>query len=523
MQINVIDTYSEFEKLQLNWDSVYQTDPDAQFFLSWIWLSQVFVQRKANWCILAVKPEEGSSDYVAFFPLRVDTRMSKSRQMFYNDIKMAGSFSWADYTGIICLPDFEEEAIPSLAAGLKLMHWTNVYLKYFYASDRRLDLFIAQFPQSDFFIEKRQRTTRQGDNLLISPYVDLSDDFETHLKEKMSPNARQKIRRLMRKIENSENFHITHSVPDTYERDLTILVDFWEKKWVQDKGKDVETLAKKYRNILQQGLERDLVFMPVLWRDDTPLGVLGSFIDWEKKVLLFFVGGRDESCTDPPPGLVLHAHSIRWAIENGLKTYDLLRGDEKYKYSFGAAEHRTGYIILSTKSGTNLNRTLDPRSIDDVMKYTARYQEAGRVKEAEKGYQQVLDVCPDNPVALRRYGRLMYQNNNFAKAQEIYLRLVNTEPGKAAAWLRLGKSRLALNEFLNAELALRKAIKLSPFKTLTARYYLGCALQGQDRETEAVREFKNILNLLPNDFEERKKQQKARERIENSKLQEQAS
>jgi CelD/BcsL family acetyltransferase involved in cellulose biosynthesis len=74
----------------------------------------------------------------------------------------------------------------------------------------------------------------------------------------------------------------------------------------------------------------------VLWREETPLGALASFVDPQKASLLFYIGGRDESVDNPPPGLVLHAHSIRHAIANGFRTYDFLRGNEGYKYSLGA-------------------------------------------------------------------------------------------------------------------------------------------------------------------------------------------
>ncbi|OLC19356.1 MAG: hypothetical protein AUH33_05770 [Chloroflexi bacterium 13_1_40CM_68_21] len=37
-------------------------------------------------------------------------------------------------------------------------------------------------------------------------------------------------------------------------------------------------------------------------------------------------------------GIVCHAYAIRSAIEEGIRTYDLLRGDEPYKYDLGAED-----------------------------------------------------------------------------------------------------------------------------------------------------------------------------------------
>ena len=37
-------------------------------------------------------------------------------------------------------------------------------------------------------------------------------------------------------------------------------------------------------------------------------------------------------------GIACHAYAIRSAIDEGLRTYDLLRGDEPYKYDLGATD-----------------------------------------------------------------------------------------------------------------------------------------------------------------------------------------
>ena len=70
MRIDVIDTPDAFEALRPNWDRLYAADPEGQFFLSWIWLSQLFERRPKNWCVLAAA-DEAAKDYVAFLPLRL--------------------------------------------------------------------------------------------------------------------------------------------------------------------------------------------------------------------------------------------------------------------------------------------------------------------------------------------------------------------------------------------------------------------------------------------------------------------
>lgn len=355
MHVDVIDTFEEFKRLRLNWDSLYAIDSEAQFFLSWIWLSQLFLRRPDSWCVLAAKPSQGDLDYVAFFPLRPMTRFSKSRDEYINEIYMGGNF-WADYTGLICHPDFEQAAIPAFSEHLKSMSWVRLHLESFRASDQRLALLTDQFAARDFRKSYRNRTSKvDGINNLISPFICLPASFDEYLQTRVSANTRQKIRRFLRKIDSSDDLSIDASTPSTREQDLDALISYWKNRWAERKGKKIDTLASKYRRILEQGLEEDIVYMPVLRHNNRPISILASFIDIEKKSLLYFVAGRDPSWSVLPAGLVLHAHNIRWAIENRIHIYDLLRGDEQYKYSLGAEDRLIVCIRIERQSQASSN------------------------------------------------------------------------------------------------------------------------------------------------------------------------
>ena len=515
MIVDIIDSYKEFEKHRPNWDAVYESDPDAQFFLSWTWLSQVFSKYESGWFICAVKSNE---NYVAYFPLRLKTRTSNSLKEFYNEISVAGRYFWADYSGFICDPHHDETAIPCLAEKLKEMHWRELNLKNLFISERRLDLLLGNFDKNIFSHTFLTRVGKKDNiNRLVSPYIDLPDDFESYLNNKLSAKTRQKARRYLRKFENDEDLKITISTPETYERDIGILIKLWKEKWKESKGNKIGTLAQKLKVILQKASEGNTLYMPVLWKEDKPLGVLGCFLDQQKKSLLYFVAGRDETDNTYPSGVILHAHTIRWAIANGFKTYDFLRGDEQFKYSYGAVDRNILYLRISTKSGTNLNHTLDPKCIEEVLKITAEFKKTGKLKEAEAGYQQILEADPKHAETLGLYGHFLYQQDRFVRARKIYLKLIETDARNSSSWHGLGKSLLGLKIYEGAEIALRQSLELNTIKTISTRYYLGRALQGSNLKTKASKEYSAILGLKPNDDHELKKMANARKFIKECK------
>jgi len=52
------------------------------------------------------------------------------------------------------------------------------------------------------------------------------------------------------------------------------------------------------------------------------------------------------------PGWVLLGHLLKWANENEYTEFDFLRGDEEYKYRFGAIDRRVYRVRLKRKPET---------------------------------------------------------------------------------------------------------------------------------------------------------------------------
>ena len=398
MLIERVDSFTDFQNLKTAWDDVYQRDPEAQFFLSWKWLAGVLESHPGEWIVLAARRADDT--YLGFLPLRLETVWSKSQQQLRNEIQFAGRLFWADYGGILCVPESEFEVLSAFASHVKQLNWSHMYLKGFRISERRFGMFIAPLVDERLIIESRSNINNGGEtDDLVCPYIDLPETFEAYLAEKLSSNTRQKIRRFLRRLESSTEYQVTTTSPETQARDGRILELLWSKVWSEQKGSDAERLATTYRMIVERGLDDEIVHQSILWHKDSPIGILASFVDWQKSRLLFFVGGRDEDFRDLPVGLVLHACAIRWAIENGIRTYDLLRGNEPYKYSLGAADVRLKYPVIRTQSGVNLNGRFDPGGLREAIRLADKFAERNHTQSAVTACQQILAVSPGHEAA----------------------------------------------------------------------------------------------------------------------------
>jgi Acetyltransferase (GNAT) domain len=404
MRVDLIETPEAFEQLEQSWNRVQEADPDAGYFLSWEWLAVVFRANPGRWRVLAARPEDEPLNYVAFLPLWLDVRWSESRAELATTLEAAGRLSWAQYTGFVCRPDQEEESLVALAAALRTLPWSHARLRNWLVSGHRRALFLSTFDADDYEISIDDRVRPEGkiDNR-VCPFVPLPDSYEEYLATRVSANTRQKIRRFSRKVEQSADLQLTPTSPDQFEEHLDALLELWMRKWAPVRGQgSAERAVRKYRKILGQSMECDAVFMPMLWSGGTLLGGLVDIVDRRKGVVHFIVAGRDEAASEPSIGLVLHAYSIRWAIENQMRLYDLCHGDEAYKYSLGAIHKRIEHLSIRRRSRVEGGR-LDPLNVPDGLEMIGEFLADGLVDDAASACRQLAtlsrrstQLCPSS-------------------------------------------------------------------------------------------------------------------------------
>jgi CelD/BcsL family acetyltransferase involved in cellulose biosynthesis len=460
VQIDVIETLPSLARLEHNWNAVYDADPEAQVFLSWQWLNGWLAHIKGPWLILAAKAgNSADAPYVAFFPLRLQVTIEKSEVLC--EVKMAGNFA-ADYTGIVCMPDAENKVIPAFARYIKGMNWARLSLENVRMSERRFRLLLACFSKTGFQVTEVDRVSKvDGIDNSLCPYAVLPNDWNSYL-DQLSTKTRQKIRRLLKMVSAEGEYRITVANAETFAQDLQTLLRFWEIKWRPRKGDLTDGLVRSNSIMLTRSFQSGLVFLPTFWQGDRPVAALATLMDPRKRTFSFYITGRDEAYDGPPPGVILHAFSIRHAIENGFSEYDFLRGNEPYKYSFRCAERKIRCTVVETRNGRNLGDRIDPRSIPGVLEQATALHQKGQSAGAEGGYRRILEVQPKHADALHRLGQLLAAKGNYADAKRLFRTLTMVRPDAVKAWLCLAQACEGLGQHREAVQPYLEVMRLRP-------------------------------------------------------------
>ncbi|MGY3438666.1 MULTISPECIES: GNAT family N-acetyltransferase [unclassified Marinovum] len=392
LRVEVIDTFDGFKSVEADWKALEAQDPETTVFLSWDWLAQAFADNPFRWSVLAVRAADGSNRLVGLLPLKYRVHWSSSRSCFQSEIEAGGRLLFSEYTGFLCDPGQEPLVMSTLAHALRTMPWSRLSLRYV-AQTRRAELFCAAFERFGYAVAWKDYRINDGEtDNLVCPHVTLPDDFEDYLQSSVSANTRQRYRRFKRKYFSGGEYYFTHCEADTLDRDIANLMRFWQMKWDPVKGASSSSkVAANFEQVLRAAHSADALFLPTLWRGETPLGALGHVMDPRVGAMHFIIAGRNPEADEAFIGPALHFHSIECGIYLGCQTYDFGHGDEPYKFSYGAEKVPVSYFTI-IRPDEDRAMMFDPLSTGAALKRIGQFIKAGKTEQAEAACTQLAEL-----------------------------------------------------------------------------------------------------------------------------------
>lgn len=555
MHVDIVSAFDELEKLQGDWEAVYDADPESNYFMSWNWMRR-YLQTRANWHVLAAKRTEADEHYIAFLPLQIRLDFEPGKG-FFNAIHMAG-MPFSVYSGILSRPEWSDEAMAAFAACLQTFNWRRFNLDEIYLSDQRLSALIGSFPRQEFVPAKVVRAdhiTDAGESIDHDAYVyiPLADDFETFLTTRLSAKARRNARVALRDLASGKHgLHITHTTAETFEQNLETFYAMWNAQWGVRQPDYAAGIIAGCRKMLPGSLDDGSLLVPVLWEGDRPVAMQVLYLDHKKKTMICFIGSRDSNAASHSPGFTLHCYCLRWAIENGYRNYDFGTGDFAYKFTFGGEQQLVERRRVMTVSERNIGDRLDPRSLDAACHRAAQMAAKGDIENAdlccrqilatdpshsqtlalaesleaarrrpaadielealmrtaiadhrqgslaraESGYRRIIEAVPGHFAALHQLALVLLQQGRLDAAKSSILEALAAGPGNAAAHCTCGNILAALSEDAAAIASYERAIALSP-SYAAAFNNRGNVLRRMGRLEDAAESYSRALELAP--------------------------
>ena len=173
------------------------------------------------------------------------------------------------------------------------------------------------------------------ERLITSPRIALANDFESYV-QGLGKKERHELRRKLRRFEAAPNasFHWAD------ERERPAVLDRFFALHRLSKGDKAafmtEAAERFFRDVADAMAAADRLRLGVVHVHDEDAAVLFGFAYGD--TLALYNAAYDPALGSLSIGIASHAYAIRDAIAQKLKVYDLLRGDEPYKYDLGAMD-----------------------------------------------------------------------------------------------------------------------------------------------------------------------------------------
>ena len=178
-----------------------------------------------------------------------------------------------------------------------------------------------------------------------APVIHLPGDWEQYLAS-LDKKQRHEVRRKIRRLEEAEVSSRWYIVQDA--ETLEEEIDHFLGLMAQDPEKEAfltEGMVTTMAGTIQCAFEVGCLQLAFLEIDGQKAAAYLNF-DYLNQ-LWIYNSGLDRNFMSYSPGWVLLGYLLRWANENGRSSFDFMRGDEDYKYRFGASDRFVKRLTLT--------------------------------------------------------------------------------------------------------------------------------------------------------------------------------
>ncbi|HEU0208408.1 MAG TPA: tetratricopeptide repeat protein [Candidatus Udaeobacter sp.] len=157
----------------------------------------------------------------------------------------------------------------------------------------------------------------------------------------------------------------------------------------------------------------------------------------------------------------------------------------------------TGPVTSAKPDATPITTKVASDDLQKMTRIAHTSVEQGNYRAAEKQYQEILAIHPNNLDALCNLGVVYFRTGRIQTAESTLKRALAVAPNDDFALTTLGIVHYRQSRFDDALIELRKAIEINP-NSATAHNYLGITASQKGRQEEAEKEILQAIAMNPN-------------------------
>ncbi len=323
MQTTIYTNATGFEQLAQEWDDLLVRSVNVPFFMRYVY-QHTWWQYLGNddLVLMAIRTDEGR--LVGLAPL-----YGSGSQAGRRELSFVGCVDVSDYLDLLVDRDYVEPVyqafLDCLASGG--VAWDKLYLCSLPHNSITHTHLAEAARARGWRVEVKQQD--------VCPVISLPGEWEEYLAG-IDKKQRHEIRRKTRKIESeAETRWYAVSSSDEIDQAMTAFIELHQKSTQDKEDFWTEALIQFFTALASELTKLGWLKLYFIEVNGARAAAMLCF-DYNNEFLLYNSGFDPEQFAQFSPGNVLTAYTIQDAIRLGRKRYDFLRGDEVYKFRFGA-------------------------------------------------------------------------------------------------------------------------------------------------------------------------------------------
>jgi CelD/BcsL family acetyltransferase involved in cellulose biosynthesis len=318
MPAEVRNGAESIEAAEEGWRSLWERDPAATLFqrpeYTRIWLTEFAGDRSPA----VVEVRDGGA-LTGLVTLSADAD---------GVLRFLGDPALTDYFGPVSSPEDRDAVASAIVQAVEGLDWQRAELCGLSADAGWFDPLARAAKASGFAVDEAQQE--------VCPRISLGGTFDDYLMS-LNSKLRHEIKRKARKLEREAGpFTIRLETGSGVHDDMETFFDMYRAS-EGPKGHFAHWGLAGFFILLARTFGAN-GWLRLSFLEIDGKAIAGVFAFAARGTWYVYNAAFDQSYRELAPGMVLMAETIRLATEEGAHTFDLMRGDEPYKYRFGAVD-----------------------------------------------------------------------------------------------------------------------------------------------------------------------------------------
>jgi len=335
MRTQILSEPNSFEQLQPEWNALLNRSPLRTVFLTWEWQATWWKHLgEGELHLVTLREDDGT--LVGIAPLCLVLGAAGR-----NAFRWVGCVDVSDYLDVTVAPGYESalyEAILDYLTADDAPAWHYVDLCNIRQASPTYESLTRLAEQRGLYA----RTSVQE----VCPVIQLPATWDEYLNG-LDKKQRHEIRRKMRRLESSADtqWRIADD-PATLDEDIDAFIRLHRKSNPEKDAFMDEQMMRFFRDMCHAFFGNGWLHLTFIHINGNAAATMLNF-DYDNSILVYNSGYDPERYAALSPGIVLLSYCIRHAIETGKRQFDFLRGDEEYKFRFGATRTTVHNVLIS--------------------------------------------------------------------------------------------------------------------------------------------------------------------------------